>query len=75
MITSGLFRKIEIQNEIDQDDDNRVTLIVHDYKPPFLDGKKIYTKQIEMVQVVKDPNSEMAQIAKKGSYVLKMQRE
>ena len=57
------------------EDENRVMLMVHDIKPPFLDGKKVFTTQMEMVQVVKDVTSDIAVLSKKGSSVLKDLRE
>ena len=50
-------------------------LLVHDLKPPFLDGNTVYTTQSSQIQVVKDPLSDMAILAKKGSVVLKEYRE
>jgi len=50
-------------------------LYVHDIKPPFLDGRMVFTRQTEAVQVVRDPNSDFAVLAKKGSHVLKFVRE
>lgn len=50
-------------------------LMVHDIKPPFLDGNTIYTTQMSQIQVVKDPLSDMAILAKKGSTVVKDYRE
>ena len=50
-------------------------LMVHDIKPPFLDGKKVFTTQMEMVKVVKDISSDIAVLSKKGSGVLKDLRE
>jgi pre-mRNA-splicing factor ATP-dependent RNA helicase DHX38/PRP16 len=35
-------------------------LYVHDIKPPFLDGRMVFTRQTEAVQVVRDPNSDFA---------------
>ena len=49
-------------------------LMVHDLKPPFLDGNTVYTTQINAIQVVKDPLSDMAILAKKGSAVVKEYR-
>ena len=46
-------------------------LLVHDTKPPFLDGRAVLTKQAEMVLPVKDPTSDMAMIARKGSALVK----
>jgi len=65
-----------LQGEGDEDHDSaRVMLLVHDLKPPFLDGNTIYTTQMAEIQVVKDPLSDMAILAKKGSSVIKEQRE
>lgn len=49
--------------------------MVHDFRPPFLSGKTIYTKQLETVSIVKDATSDMAILAKKGSKVLRKQRD
>lgn len=58
--------------EIEED---RVMLLVHDVKPPFLDGSATFTKQTKPVQVVRDPTSDFATLAKKGSAVLRFVRE
>lgn len=58
-----------------EDDENRVILMVHDIKPPFLDGRIVFTTQTEAVQVVRDPTSDMAQLAKKGSAILRQIRD
>lgn len=42
-------------------------LMVHDLKPPFLDGNTQFTTQMKSIEVVKDPLSDMAILAKKGS--------
>ena len=57
----------------DPDGDSRVILIVHDTRPPFLDGRVSFTKQKEAVQVVKDPTSDFATLARKGSQLLREQ--
>lgn len=49
--------------------------MVHDLKPPFLDGQTQYSTNMESIQVVKDLNSDMALLAKKGSAVVKELRE
>ena len=58
-------------NQFDLDDieleEERVLLMVHDIKPPFLDGREVFTKQVKAVQVVKDSTSDFVQISKKGS--------
>lgn len=50
--------------------EQKVHILVLDFKPPFLDGRVVYTKQQDPVSVVKDPLSDMAVIARKGSNLL-----
>lgn len=50
-------------------------LLVHDIKPPFLDGRMVFTKQLEAVQHVRDPTSDMAIISRKGSRLVREKRE
>ena len=70
LVSSGVFRMTGVQFDEDHDQ-KRVMLMVHDLKPPFLDGNTVYTTQINQIQVVKDPLSDMAILAKKGSSVVK----
>jgi pre-mRNA-splicing factor ATP-dependent RNA helicase DHX38/PRP16 len=63
------------QDSYDDDDDVRVHLLVHDLKPPFLDGKTIFTKQLEPVPAVRDPQSDMAVFSRKGSKVVREKRQ
>lgn len=44
---------------------------VTDTKPPFLDGRVVFTKQAEPVMPLKDPTSDMAIIARKGSALVR----
>lgn len=59
------------QNEFldDDKDENRVTLLVQNVVPPFLDGRFIFTKQSKPVIPVKDATSDLAVVASKGSKV------
>jgi len=75
LLRSGAVRGTELQTEFDNEDENRVILLVHDTKPPFLDGRVVYTKQAEPVMPVKDPTSDMAIIARKGSALVRETRE
>lgn len=77
MITSGAMRmkdntEVELEN---MESEQRVMLMVHDLKPPFLDGRETFTKQTKPVQVVRDPTSDFAVLAKKGSSILKFVRD
>ena len=75
MILSGVVSRTSVQTEFDDEEDSRVTLIVHNMKPPFLDGRVSFTRQSASVQVVADPTSDIAQLARAGSAVLKTARE
>jgi len=69
---AGLFT----QNSANDNDENeeRVHLIVHDIKPAFLSNRTVYTKQQSMVSVVKDPTSDMAVLSRQGSETLSRYR-
>jgi len=59
----------------DDNEDVRIHLLVHDLKPPFLDGKTVFTKQLEPISAVRDPQSDMAVFSRKGSRVVKERRQ
>lgn len=48
--------------------------LVRDLKPPFLDGRTVFTKQTEPIIPVKDPQSDMAVISRKGSKLARDRR-
>lgn len=75
MLTSGVVQRIEYEDVVDEETVNRVHLLVHNIVPPFLDGRIVFTKQPEPVIPVKDNTSDMAQISRKGSIVVKKHRE
>ncbi|CEJ04865.1 Putative Pre-mRNA-splicing factor ATP-dependent RNA helicase prp16 [Rhizopus microsporus] len=74
MLSSGVAQRIEVDTDFDEENEHRVHLLVHDFKPPFLRGKAVFTKQLEAVQYVKDPTSDMAIIARKGSRLVREKR-
>ncbi|QIW95852.1 hypothetical protein AMS68_001370 [Peltaster fructicola] len=59
----------------DDNDDIRVHLLIHELKPPFLDGKTVFTKQLDPISAVRDPQSDMAVFSRKGSKVVKERRQ
>ena len=67
MLTSGVVRQTEVDLDFSNEDDNRVVLLVHDSRPPFLDGRILFTRQSDPVMPIKDPTSDMAVVARKGS--------
>ncbi len=50
--------------DFNDDDENRVLLLVHDTKPPFLAGQVLSGKATGVVLPLKDPTSDMAVIAR-----------
>ncbi|CAG9560913.1 unnamed protein product [Danaus chrysippus] len=75
MLTSGVVHAISVNNDLDEENVDRVHLLVHNIVPPFLDGRIVFTKQPEPVIPVKDPTSDMAINARKGSALVKAFRE
>jgi len=76
MLTSGVAQRRDHGADFEDDDDTvRVHLLVHDLKPPFLDGKTVFTKQLDPVPAVRDSQSDMAVFSRKGSKVVKEKRQ
>lgn len=76
MLTSGVAQRRDQGADFEDDEETtRVHLLVHDLKPPFLDGKTIFTKQLEPVPAVRDSQSDMAVFSRKGSKVVKERRQ
>lgn len=75
MLTSGVATRKEIDLDFEDESESTVHVMVHDIKPPFLDGKTIFTKQLEPINPIRDPTSDMAVFAKKGSALVKEKRE
>lgn len=71
LLRSGAVRGTELQTEFDDEDEKKVILLVHDTKPPFLDGRIVFTKQAEPIMPLKDPTSDMAIISRKGSTLVR----
>jgi pre-mRNA-splicing factor ATP-dependent RNA helicase DHX38/PRP16 len=78
MLTSGVAQRRDyIGDDFGPDDEEgtRVHLLVHDLRPPFLDGRTIFTKQLEPISAVRDPQSDMAVFSRKGSKVVRERRQ
>ncbi|GJY64314.1 pre-mRNA-splicing factor ATP-dependent RNA helicase DEAH7 [Tanacetum coccineum] len=71
LMRSGAVRGTEVQTEFNDEEERRVILLVHDTKPPFLDGRIVFTKQAEPIMPLKDPTSDMAIISRKGSNLVR----
>ncbi|CBX95601.1 similar to pre-mRNA-splicing factor ATP-dependent RNA helicase prp16 [Plenodomus lingam JN3] len=76
MLQSGVAQRRTFDDDFDDDEEGmRVHILVHDLKPPFLDGKTVFTKQIDPVPAVRDPQSDMAVFSRRGSRVVKEKRQ
>ncbi|XP_046397224.1 pre-mRNA-splicing factor ATP-dependent RNA helicase PRP16 [Ischnura elegans] len=76
MLTSGVVQSVDVGDEdFEEENEARVHLLVHNIVPPFLDGRIVFTKQPEPVVPVKDPTSDMAIVARKGSALVRAFRE
>jgi pre-mRNA-splicing factor ATP-dependent RNA helicase DHX38/PRP16 len=71
MLTSGAVQRVGPQDMAEEEDENRVQLLVHHVVPPFLDGRIAFSKHPEPVIPVKDPASDIAVLAKKGSLLVR----
>ncbi|KAJ3063984.1 DEAH-box RNA helicase prp16, partial [Podochytrium sp. JEL0797] len=75
MLTSGVVQRMDHDADAEEDQESRIHILVRDLKPPFLDGKIVFTKQIETVSSVKDPTSDLAVFARAGSKLVRERRE
>jgi pre-mRNA-splicing factor ATP-dependent RNA helicase DHX38/PRP16 len=70
MMNSGAVRNLLAGDVSLEEDEGKVQVLVHDMRPPFLDGRVVFTTQTAMVSVVRDPTSDLAILAKQGSPLL-----
>ncbi|KAJ1536473.1 DEAH-box RNA helicase prp16, partial [Nowakowskiella sp. JEL0078] len=74
MMRSGVVARGDFDPDF-EDEEARIHLLVRDLKPPFLDGKIVFTKQLEPVQPIKDVTSDLAVFSRKGSKLVREKRE
>eukprot|EP00922_Rhytidocystis_sp_ex-Travisia-forbesii_P021202 GHVS01031090.1.p1 GENE.GHVS01031090.1~~GHVS01031090.1.p1 ORF type:complete len:832 (+),score=133.68 GHVS01031090.1:153-2648(+) len=70
---AGKRQRVELIFEVEEETKQHV--LVREQKPPFLDGSTVYTRQTEMVQVVKDSTADMAVLSRRGSAALRALKE
>ncbi|PHH69289.1 hypothetical protein CDD82_7858 [Ophiocordyceps australis] len=76
MLVSGVAQRRDMAtDDFDDDEATRVHLLVHELRPPFLDGRTIFTKQLDPVPAVRDYQSDMAVFSRKGSRAVKEARQ
>jgi pre-mRNA-splicing factor ATP-dependent RNA helicase DHX38/PRP16 len=75
MVTSGVATRKALDLDFEDESESAVHVMVHDLKPPFLDGRTVFTKQLEPINPVRDPTSDMSVFSRKGSALVKEKRE
>jgi pre-mRNA-splicing factor ATP-dependent RNA helicase DHX38/PRP16 len=69
LVSAGTVRRGVLDQSMEQD--TRVTLLVHQVKPPFLDGRVAFSTIREAVPTVRDASSDFAKLARAGSTTLR----
>ena len=49
LLTSGVVRRLDVDEDFPEEQEGKVHLLVHNIVPPFLDGRIVFTKQYEPV--------------------------
>lgn len=75
MLTSGVATRKTVDLDFEDESESTVHVMVHDLKPPFLDGRTVFTKQLDPINPIRDPTSDMAVFSKKGSALVREKRE
>ena len=76
LLSSGAGIRGDIDLDIKSEEDTRVTLLVHQVKPPFLGkGASAFSRIKHAVPTVKDNTSDFAKMARNGSDTLRSLRE
>lgn len=75
MVVSGVAQRRDWAADFDDEDTTRVHLLTHELRPPFLEGKTIFTRQQEPVSAIRDPQGHMAVASRKGSKVVREARQ
>ncbi|KAJ3870671.1 hypothetical protein F5051DRAFT_13331 [Lentinula edodes] len=75
MLTVGVATRKTTDLDFEDESESTLLVMVHDLKPPFLDGRTVYTKQLDPMNPIRDPTSDMPIFSKKGSALVKEKRE
>lgn len=74
LLSAGAAVRGDVSLDYTTEQDTRVTLIVHQLKPPFLDARASFSTVREAVPTVKDSTSDFARMAREGSETLRFLR-
>ena len=71
LLSSGAAVKGEVSLDVNAENDSRVNLLVHQVKPPFLDGRVSFSTIRDAIPTVRDVSSDFAKMAREGSATLR----
>ena len=71
LLSSGAAIRQNVDLDVDDSNNTRVTLLVHQVKPPFLDGRVSFSNIREAVPTVRDASSDFAKMSREGSATLR----
>eukprot|EP00921_Rhytidocystis_pertsovi_P008505 GHVQ01013934.1.p1 GENE.GHVQ01013934.1~~GHVQ01013934.1.p1 ORF type:complete len:277 (+),score=47.91 GHVQ01013934.1:150-980(+) len=75
MRQGGVAKRQRVDLVFEQEEEIKTHVLVKEDKPPFLDGTTKYTRQTEMVPILKDPTADLAVLSRRGSAVLRHMKE
>lgn len=75
LMASGVVMQGDEDPDFDDESEVRTHVLIKDVRPPFLDGRQIFTKQQDLVLPVKDPTADLYILGRKGSAIMKESRE
>jgi hypothetical protein len=70
LLSSGAASRGEVSLDVSTDNDTRVTLLVHQLKPPFLEKSSVGLGKQSTAATVKDNSSDFCKMAREGSVTL-----
>ena len=59
LLTSGVVRRMDVDEDFAEEQEGKVHLLVHNIVPPFLDGRIVFTKQYEPVVPIRVSHSHL----------------
>ena len=75
LLSSGAASRGEVSLDVSSDNDTRVTLLVHQLKPPFLAKSSVGLAKQTTAATVKDNSSDFCKMAREGSVTLMRLRQ
>ncbi|KAG6887183.1 hypothetical protein C0995_000621 [Termitomyces sp. Mi166 len=75
MLTSEVTTRKTVDLDFEDKSASMVHVMVHDIKPPFVDGKTVFMKQLNSIDQIHDLLSDIIVFSKKGSALVKNQCE